>query len=125
MSKTSLSIILLLAAAFFCGPVAHAHQRISPVYPKEAAENCIEGFVYFRFTVNEEGWPRDFEVLESKPSGIFDDAVQSAVVRWRYDPARSGDEVRETLEFHIKDECTPSPTHNNAFNPDTGKAGAG
>jgi protein TonB len=41
-----------------------------------------------RFTINEKGRVDDVNVVESTPPGVFDDAAQTAVRKWLYEPRR-------------------------------------
>lgn len=60
--------------------------RIEPDYPQRAASRGIEGWVKVQYTVTGTGSVTDVRVVESSPSGIFDDVSVKAVTRWRYKP---------------------------------------
>jgi TonB family protein len=57
-----------------------------PDYPASALAKNITGSVTLRFTVDTRGEPRDIQVLEAAPPGVFDQAAINAVKRWRYTP---------------------------------------
>jgi protein TonB len=44
--------------------------------------------VVVRFNITESGKVADVEVVESSPSGVFDNAAQSAVRKWVYEPRK-------------------------------------
>ncbi len=75
--------------------------RISPSYPIEAAEQGIEGQVSLRFTITDDGKVADVEVLDSTPSGTFDDAAVAALQKWRYDPKFAGSGHEVALAFQL------------------------
>ncbi|HYL03229.1 MAG TPA: energy transducer TonB [Steroidobacteraceae bacterium] len=67
---------------------AHLKQvrSVAPDYPASALQRGIAGSVLISFTVDAKGAPRDVEVVQSTPAGVFDRAAVSAVKRWRYAP---------------------------------------
>ena len=58
--------------------------RIPPRYPMRAARRKIEGWVKVEFTITEEGTVKDADVIESLPSGIFDQAALRAISKWKF-----------------------------------------
>lgn len=57
-----------------------------PDYPPTALAQHVTGSVMLEFTVNVRGETRDIHVLESLPTGVFDQAAINAVKHWRYAP---------------------------------------
>jgi protein TonB len=57
-----------------------------PVYPARAMQRGIEGFVDVRFDVTASGATQNVRVIYAEPAGVFDQAAQSAVARWRFQP---------------------------------------
>ena len=57
-----------------------------PDYPPTALAQHVSGSVTLEFTVNVRGETRDIHVLESLPTGVFDQAAINAVKHWRYAP---------------------------------------
>ncbi len=55
-------------------------------YPPVARRRGIDGWVELRFVVGLDGRPRDVQVVEASPKGIFDKAALAAVSRQRYAP---------------------------------------
>jgi periplasmic protein TonB len=81
--------------------------RIEPEYPRRAAQRGQEGYVVVRFTITPAGTIRDAEVVDSKPTGVFDREAIRAVERWKYNPKveegvaveRRGVQVRLTFKL--------------------------
>ncbi len=57
---------------------------VNPDYPAKAAQQGIEGFVKLSFDVNELGKPQNIKVLQSYPTGIFDQHAVKALSNWQY-----------------------------------------
>jgi len=57
-----------------------------PSYPRRARSRGIEGWVKVGFTIQPNGKVKDIIILNSKPSGIFDNATQRSVARWKFKP---------------------------------------
>lgn len=84
-----------------------SHQ-IPPRYPYRARRMNISGEVRIQFEVGRDGSVSQIEILESIPPGIFDDAVITAVSRWRFQPGElMGDAVRtrmtRTIVFNLEE----------------------
>jgi TonB family protein len=47
--------------------------------------------VRLEFTVNERGQVRDIVVVGAEPRGVFEDAAQGALSRWRFRPPVAAD----------------------------------
>ena len=60
--------------------------KVAPVYPRRAQTRGIEGYVLLKFTVTKTGAVVDPEVVEAKPSGIFDRAAMNAALKFKYKP---------------------------------------
>ena len=104
--KTLLSTCFFLLSLFLIGDV-ESHQRKMPVYPQSAVDECIEGYVMFRYEVDDEGRTANIEVIESFPKGVFEESVIYAVRYWRYGPKDFGKEFTRSHEFATDGECTP------------------
>lgn len=57
--------------------------RIEPKYPTEAYKNKLEGYVKLSFTIVN-GNVKNIKVIESSPTGVFDQSAISALSRWKY-----------------------------------------
>ncbi|WP_125563673.1 energy transducer TonB [Pseudoalteromonas rubra] len=53
-------------------------------YPREAAYQRIEGHISLQFDIDSQGKPVNITVLESSPTGVFDQAGIDALTQWRY-----------------------------------------
>jgi protein TonB len=62
--------------------------RIPPVFPYKAREQGIEGVVQVKLLVNTDGTVGQVEILDSRPKGIFEDAVMKAVPKWKFNPGK-------------------------------------
>ncbi len=83
--------------------------RMNPQYPRRALTRRIEGHVVAEFTVDPKGRvvPDSFKIIEAEPPGMFDRAVERALLRWRFDPlTENGAAVpfrtRQRLEFKLE-----------------------
>jgi TonB family protein len=75
---------------------------VDPVFPEEARERDLTGFVDLEFTVRWDGVVEDVTVLKSQPVGIFDQAAVTAVKQWRYRPIeRNGLPVNEHARIRL------------------------
>jgi periplasmic protein TonB len=72
-------------------------KRIPPVYPLRAKQQRIQGYVTIQFIVNIHGAVEDVTVLESNPSGVFDQSVINCVSSWLFKPGAVNGEVVNTL----------------------------
>ncbi len=77
--------------------------RMPPIYPLNAKHRGIEGWVRIRFIVNEDGGVTDIDVVESEPSGVFDQSVIRCVSGWRFRPGTvEGMAVKTCAETTIR-----------------------
>lgn len=62
--------------------------RGSPIeYPPKARARGITGYVLFNLLINLNGDVEKAQILESVPSGVFDDAATASVTQWKFEPA--------------------------------------
>jgi protein TonB len=64
--------------------------KIPPAYPYKAREQGVEGMVQIKILVREDGSVGEVQIVDSRPKDVFDDAVISAVQRWRFDAGTVG-----------------------------------
>ncbi|WP_440903753.1 energy transducer TonB [Catenovulum sp. SX2] len=57
--------------------------QVEPRYPANADQ---PGFVKARFKVDKKGHPKNIEIFESEPAGMYEDAAIKALKQWRYSP---------------------------------------
>ena len=58
----------------------------NPTYPTAAARNGVSGYVILEYAVTKTGAVEDISVIDSKPTGIFDEAAIEAAQKYRYMP---------------------------------------
>jgi protein TonB len=64
---------------------ARTKSPLAVVYPNNAADRSVQGFVTVEFTIGPDGKASDVTVVDSKPHGIFESAAIDAVGRGRFD----------------------------------------
>ncbi len=62
-------------------------KRVVPVPPSGVSKKTA-GYVVVKISISETGKVADVQVLESAPSGVFEDSALSAVKKWAYEPRR-------------------------------------
>jgi len=78
-------------------------QNPVPDYPALARRYGITGTVLIRVRVTIDGRPDEIVVAQSSMHQVLDDAARMAVARWRFIPARRGDERLESwVEFPLQ-----------------------
>jgi periplasmic protein TonB len=68
-------------------------QNPAPAYPPIARRMGQQGKVMLRVLVNTAGAPDKIEIRSSSGSSVLDDAALDAVRRWRFVPARQGEQA--------------------------------
>lgn len=84
--------------------------KVTPIYPRRAAERGVEGYVLLEFTVTALGTVENAVVLESDPKGYFERSALNAARKFKYKPKVingtpvpvSG--VRNLITFELEDE---------------------
>ena len=79
-----------------------------PEYPESARRQGLEGRVLLRVLVDERGRSKQVEINHSSGSAALDRAAAEAIRRWRFDPARLGEQpieswLRIPIEFRLTD----------------------
>lgn len=79
-----------------------------PEYPESARREGREGRVLLRVLVDERGRSRQVEIKSSSGSPALDRAAADAILHWRFEPARHGNEpieswLRIPIEFQLRD----------------------
>jgi protein TonB len=80
--------------------------QVRPSYPSTARRLGIQGTTMLRVHVLADGRVGEIAVEESAGHPDLDQAAADAVRRWRFEPARSGEQavamwVRLPVEFHL------------------------
>lgn len=60
--------------------------RVSPIYPRKARLEGIEGFVRFKIDITAEGTVTNVRFIDENPRKLFRSSAHRAVLKWRYDP---------------------------------------
>ncbi|WP_144392098.1 M56 family metallopeptidase [Pleionea sediminis] len=71
-----------------------------PAYPRDAAQNGVEGFVRLHFDLDLNGKPQNITVAESEPEGTFDKSAIESVTQWTFVDKNKSD-VYYTLQFKL------------------------
>lgn len=79
----------------------------APVYPPEAREAGIGGYVVVRYDVDAEGRVVNARVVESEPEEVFDEAALQAVSRWRFQPVTDDEDPRAVTGLMSRLRFTP------------------
>ena len=101
--------ILLASLSFILFGCQHGNKKHSafPGYPQHAAEQCIGGYVRFQYWLDEDRNIRDFEILESYPPGVFDEAMRVNVEMYQFKTIPIG-EVRDFyFDYWPGEHCEP------------------
>jgi protein TonB len=60
---------------------------LPPRYPREAAQQGIEGVVCFKLTVGPDGAVQELEQTSAKPPRVFDQEARRALLKWKFKPS--------------------------------------
>lgn len=63
-------------------------EQIKPKMPREAALKGIEGFITFRFDIDENGRVENIKVVDAENRSVFEAEARKAVRKFRYRPRR-------------------------------------
>ena len=86
--------------------LARPSEMHRPVYPESARREGREGSVLLRVLIDDQGRSKQVEVNHSSGSDALDRAAAEAIKRWRFHPARHGQNpveswVRIPIEFRL------------------------
>lgn len=82
--------------------------KVQPIYPRNALQRGIAGYVVVEFTVAQNGSVKNVVVIESEPSSIFDRAAIKAARKFKYKPRVIDGEaievagVRNKISFQLE-----------------------
>lgn len=71
--------------------------RVDPVYPELAKRNNISGSARVELLVTPDGRVKDVKVLGGNP--VLVQAVMTAVVKWKYEPAAEESSIIIKFDF--------------------------
>jgi TonB family protein len=82
----------------FAGPAElELVSAVAAIYPAMAVRRGVEGWVDVQFRLDRTGTPADVVVVDSQPSGYFEDAALLAIGGYRYAPYEFDGRVYERL----------------------------
>jgi TonB family protein len=85
-----------------------ATYRAQPTYPEEAAARSIGGCVVVSFEITPGGVADRYQVLDSKPPGVFDMATLEALNDWRFKvPERPG-RYAQRIDYRMANAPAPA-----------------
>ncbi|HEV6964037.1 MULTISPECIES: energy transducer TonB [Roseateles] len=99
-SATVLAASLMLALAAHATP--KVVKKVPPDFPREAAQKGIStGVVKAKLTIEADGKVSDVEIVEAEPKRVFDRAVKSALMEWKFEP---GEKATHEVKLVFKNE---------------------
>jgi TonB family protein len=110
-----LILSLISAQSVGANPVPPDHvevsviKRASPIYPKYAVKNGIEGTVLLNFSIEKDGNVSDIQVVASDKDGLFDASAILGVQKWVYTkPSQKVRNNHVAIEFALTDKPATS-----------------
>jgi protein TonB len=99
-SATVLAASLMLALAAHATP--KVLKKVPPEFPAEATKKGIStGSVKAKLTIEADGKVSDVEIVEAEPKRVFDRAVKSALMEWKFEP---GEKATHEVKLVFKNE---------------------
>jgi periplasmic protein TonB len=99
-SATVLAASLMLALAAQAAP--KVIKKVPPEFPAEASKKGIaSGSVKAKLTIDADGKVSDVEIVEAEPKRVFDRAVKSALMEWKFEP---GEKATHEVKLVFKNE---------------------
>lgn len=74
-------------------------KTVQPIYPTQALQEGIEGWVQVSFTVTETGDVKDVVLVDSDPPEIFDKVSIQAAAQFKFEPFVLSGTIREVTNF--------------------------
>jgi TonB family protein len=81
-------------AAAVAAALVEPLQRSAPVYPRDARERGLEGWVNLTYRIDRDGRPIDVGVDAAQPAGVFERAALQALQQWRFDAAAASPDLQ-------------------------------
>lgn len=75
----------------------------NPRYPRHAAMNDIEGWVFFEFDLDENGHPVNLKLLDSFPEDVFVKGASDAIVKWTFSENNTQNKSQYLMQFQLSD----------------------
>lgn len=91
-------------------------ERTAPEYPRRAALAGVQGCVTASFDVMPDGRTDNYEILDSRPQGVFVKAALLALRDWRFPEREEPVRTQQTINFQLtnkrsgeRPECDTDP----------------
>lgn len=85
------------------GSAMRRTRTVIPVFPRQARENGVEGWVELLITVTPVGEVADAQVVHASPIGVFEEAALTAVKQWQYEPVeKDGKPVSQRVFLKLR-----------------------
>ncbi len=81
---------------------AKAVKRVSPIYPRKAAIQKIEGWVQLSYTIEKDGSVSNISVLEHVGHKGFVSRAKQALEQWVFDPAKENGQVIQQFNATVQ-----------------------
>jgi protein TonB len=96
-----LTSLLLSVSALAATP--KVIKKVPPDFPREASSKGItQGVVKAKLNIEPDGKVSSVEILEADPKRVFDRAVTSALMEWKFEPA--GEKMTHEVKLVFKNE---------------------
>lgn len=80
------SLVCLVAGCAGGGRPLELISGTGAIYPPDARDAGLEGYVVVRYDIDTEGRVRNARVVAADPPEVFDESAVQAVSRWRFRP---------------------------------------
>ena len=90
--KPVATLVCIALATVGCASSSRPPEIVSAgsiVYPADAKDQKVEGYVRVAYDVSVDGSVTNVRVVDANPPGVFDEAAVAAVRGWRFHPAIS------------------------------------
>lgn len=76
--------------------------RVAPRYPREALRNNQGGWVIAAVEYSSEGTIRSAEAVKASPAGIFEQATEDALSKWKLKTDGSGGQCMQLMNYELR-----------------------
>jgi periplasmic protein TonB len=91
LTRTLAAAVLGLTFALSASATPKVVKKVPPEFPTEAAKKGISaGTVKAKLNVEADGKVSTVEILEAEPKRVFDRAVTTALLEWKFEPGEKG-----------------------------------
>jgi protein TonB len=108
--KIRISALIAATALSFAASLAIAQtapkivKKVPPEFPSEAARASVSsGVVKAKMAIDGEGKVTDVSIVEAEPRKVFDKAVKTALMGWRFEPNGGAQSYEVRLVFKSED----------------------